>query len=271
MDLQRLCLHTVTTKPLGLGESLDAYAAAGVPGVTLWREAVQAYGIEETRTKLKATGLEVVSLCRGGFFPSVQKDTRKSAIDDNIQTIHEASRVGAPLIVMVPGADPAQSLETDRNQIKQGIQAILPYAAEAGVRLGIEPLHPMYAGDRSAVNTLSQANDMCEEIDSIWLGVVVDVYHLWWDPHLRVQIKRCGLNGKIFAFHVSDWMIPTIDLLNDRGLMGEGCIPIRQIRQWVEDAGFDGMVEVEIFSDRYWQMDQVSFVDKIVESFEKYV
>lgn len=271
MDIDRLCIHTVTTKPLGLEEALTLYSQAGIPGVTLWRNSIQKLGISETKDKMQSASMKAVSLCRGGFFASNSEDQRRQAVRENLTLISEASKIGAPLVVLVPGADPLQSMELNRKHIREGIEAILPSAADLGVRLGIEPLHPMYAGDRSAINTLKQANDLCEQINSAWLGVVVDVYHLWWDPDLQEEIERCGDHGNIFAFHVSDWKVPTIDLLNDRGLMGEGCIPIRQIREWVDGAGFQGMVEVEIFSDRYWQMDQEIFVRKIVESFERFV
>ena len=126
---------------------------------------------------------------------------------------------------------------------------LLPEAKAAGVKLAIEPLHPMYADTRSAINTLAQANDMAEALNSPWVGVAVDVYHLWWDPALENEIERCGRNNNLLAFHICDWKSPTIDMLNDRGLMGEGCIPIRKIRSWVEEAGFNGFIEVEIFSN----------------------
>jgi sugar phosphate isomerase/epimerase len=162
-------------------------------------------------------------------------------------------------------------MEESRKQIFDGISALLPEAKAAGVKLAIEPLHPMYADTRSAINTLSQANDMAEALASPWVGVAVDVYHLWWDPALEEEIERCGRNKHLLAFHVCDWKSPTIDMLNDRGLMGEGCIPIRKIRNWVEKTGFDGFIEVEIFSDIYWKQDQKEFLYKIIESYKKYV
>jgi sugar phosphate isomerase/epimerase len=146
----------------------------------------------------------------------------------------------------------------------------VPHAEAAGVKLGIEPLHPAYADTRSAINTLQQANDLAEAFDTEALGVVVDVYHLWWDPDLEAEIARCGANGHLFAYHVCDWKSPTEHLLLDRGLMGEGCIPLRQIRGWVEDAGFDGFVEVEIFSETYWQQDQHAFLDRIQRAYLTY-
>lgn len=173
------------------------------------------------------------------------------------------------MIVLVCGADPGQSLVKSREQIKDGIEKVLPFAIEHGVKLAIEPLHPMYADTRSAVNTMGQANDMAEAIGSDHVGVAADVYHLWWDPDLREELLRCGRNDNLYAFHICDWMCPTVDFLNDRGLMGEGCIDIPTIRGWAEEAGFSGFNEVEIFSDRHWAGDQKEFLDKIVESYYK--
>ena len=128
----------------------------------------------------------------------------------------------------------------------------------------------MYADSRSAINTLAQANDMAEALHSEWVGVAIDVYHLWWDPVLQQEITRCGLNNNIFAFHISDWKVPTNHLLLDRGLMGEGCIPVKKIRQWVEAAGFDGFNEVEIFSEKYWKHDQAKFLQQIIQAYKEY-
>jgi sugar phosphate isomerase/epimerase len=227
---------------------------------------------------LRDHNLTVVSLCRGGFFASRDRVKRQKAIDDNRKAIEEASLLGTDKIVLVCGADPAQSLEESRKQIRDGIAAIIPDAQSANVRLAIEPLHPMYADVRSAINTLKQANDLAEVLNppveslsslmvpmaSPTVGVAVDVYHLWWDPDLESEIARCGRNGNLLAFHISDWKSPTLDLLHDRGLMGEGCIPIRKIRSWVEAAGFKGFNEVEIFSNIYWQDDQKEYLRKII-------
>nr|HMQ64018.1 sugar phosphate isomerase/epimerase family protein [Flavilitoribacter sp.] len=147
------------------------------------------------------------------------------------------------------------------------IEAVIPHAEANGVQLAIEPLHPMYADTRSAVNTLEQANDMAEYFDSAWVGIAVDVYHLWWDPNLQDQIARCGRNGNLAAFHICDWNTPTSDMLNDRGLMGEGCIPLKQISDWVDKTGFSGYREVEIFSNRFWQIPQPEFLEKIITAY----
>jgi len=266
-EFSRLCVHTITTRPWSIEEATDAYAAAGVRGVTVWRQWLEGRDIGKVGRSLSAAGIEVVSLCRGGFFPAPDAAGRRRAIDDNLKAVDEAQALGAPLIVLVCGAVPGQPLEVSRKQIADGIAAVLDRAQQANVRLGIEPLHPMYADSRSAVNTLRQTNDICDQLNSPLVGAVVDVYHVWWDPDLESQIRRCGRAGRIFAFHVSDWRTPTEDLLNDRGLMGEGCIDVPQIRAWVEESGFGGFVEVEVFSNRYWAMDQGEFLRKIKDAY----
>jgi len=270
-DLSRLCIHTITTKPWNIEEAAEKYSAAGVKGITVWRDTLSGRDIRKTGDLLRRNGLSVVSLCRGGFFPHHENSGRKAAIDDNRRAIEEAFLLGTNLIVMVCGADPVQSLEDSRQQIYDGIMAILPDAEAAGVKLAIEPLHPMFADTRSAINTIAQANEIAEKINSPFVGVAVDVYHLWWDPHLQEGIKRCGEQNNLLAFHVCDWKSPTIDLLNDRGLMGEGCIPLKKITSWVEATGFGGFIEVEIFSNIYWREDQDEFLEKITAAYLKNV
>ena len=266
-DLSKLCVHTLTTKPWNLRECVKNYSAAGIKGITIWRNVLENQDLKEAKIMLDDYGMEVVSVARGGFFPSVDKKKRQLALDDNRLAIDQAEAVGAPLLVLVCGADGKQSLEESRRQIKEGIISLLPQAKAAGVKLAIEPLHPMYAGDRSAINTLEQANDMAEDISSDFVGVAVDVYHLWWDPHLKEEIERCGKNNNLLAFHVCDWNVPTIDFLNDRGLMGDGCINVPEIRSWVEATGFNGYNEVEVFSDKYWAMDQQEYLRKIKRAY----
>jgi sugar phosphate isomerase/epimerase len=268
-DLSQLCIHTITTKPWSIEEAAQNFSAAGVKGITVWRDALAGRNIKKTGELLRDSGLNIVSLCRGGFFPSTDPVKRKTAIDDNRRAIEEAAELGSPLIVLVCGADPSQSLDESRKQIRDGIAEVLPEARAAGVKLAIEPLHPMYADTRSAINTLTQANDMAVELNSPLVGVAVDVYHLWWDHTLEQEIKRCGENGHLFAFHICDWNVPTSDFLNDRGLMGEGCIPVRKIRSWVEAAGFNGFYEVEIFSNKFWKEDQHQFLNKIIKAYKE--
>jgi sugar phosphate isomerase/epimerase len=266
-DLSQLCIHTITTKPWSIEEAAKSYSVEGIKGITVWRDALANRNIKQTGQLLHDHGLNIISLCRGGFFPNKEKEKRKLAIEDNLKAIGEAADLGTQLIVLVCGADPAQSLEDSRKQIQEGIQTILPQAKAAGVKLAIEPLHPMYADTRSAINTLAQANDIAEQINSPYVGVAVDVYHLWWDPSLEREINRCGKN--VFAFHICDWNSPTVDILLDRGLMGDGCIPVNKIRSWVEATGFNGFYEVEIFSNKYWQEDQSQFLTKIIKAYKE--
>lgn len=266
-DLSQLCIHTITTKPWSIETAAKNFSKQGVAGITVWRDALNGKNIRQTGSMLRDLNLEIVSLCRGGFFPHTSAVERMRAIDDNKRAIDEAAALGAPLIVLVCGSSPGQSLIESREQIAEGIASVIPYASAANIKLAIEPLHPMYADSRSAINTLGQANDMAELLNSSTVGVAIDVYHLWWDPALQTEIKRCGNNNNIFAFHICDWKTPTVDLLLDRGLMGEGCINIKQIRQWVEEAGFDSFHEVEIFSTKYWEEDQNVFLSKITQAY----
>ncbi|MBN1515382.1 sugar phosphate isomerase/epimerase [Candidatus Sumerlaeota bacterium] len=270
-DLSRLCIHTITTKNWNLEQAIEGYVQAGVPGVTVWRQWLDGIGAPRAGELLRTSGLDVVSLCRGGFYVADTEAGRSEAVDDNRRAIDEAAAIGAPLVVLVCGAQPGVPLLDARGMIRDGIEASLSHATQCGVKLAIEPLHPMYAADRSAINTIRQANDMAEAIGSPHCGVAVDVYHLWWDPELESEIRRCGEAGRLFAFHVCDWLSPTRDLLNDRGLMGDGCIPIRQIRGWVEATGFHGYNEVEIFSDELWRLDPADFTGKIKTAYLQHV
>lgn len=266
--MSRLCVHTITTKPLSLEQCLAAYPTRGIAGITIWRQALEGRDLNAVKRQTAEAGLQVVSLCRGGFFPAKTSAGRQAAIDDNLKAIEQAHAIGAPLIVLVCGAVPGQSLIDSRKQIAEGIAAVLPAAEQAGVKLAIEPLHPMYADDRSAVNTMRQAHEICDALGSPKsVGIAVDVYHVWWDPELKAQIDLAGQLGRLHAFHICDWKTPTSDLLNDRGLMGEGCINIREISDWVDATGFTKHREVEIFSNSWWATDQDQFLDKIAASY----
>lgn len=266
----RLCLHTMTTKPWSLAECVRAYERARVPAITVWRQVLNAEGV----AALKASGLRVTSLCRGGFFPASDAAGRAAAIDDNRRAIAEAAVIGAPLLVLVCGALPGMPLAEARQQIAEGIATVLPQARAAGVRLAIEPLHPQYAADRSAVNTVAQARRMCEQLNAPGasdVGIAIDAYHVWWDDTLETELRLAGAQGWIHAFHVCDWKAQQSDALNDRGLMGEGCIDLRRLRHLVEAAGFAGDIEVEIFSTRYWAMDQHEYLQRIIAAYEAHL
>ena len=269
-DFSKLCIHTQTTKPWTLEECIINFASAGVKGISIWRHLLEGKDLDKIKLLLDSNQMDVVSLVRGGFFPSVDPKKRLSAIEDNQLAIEQASALGAPLVVLVCGAEPKQSLESSRQQIKEGITALIPLAEKRKVKLAIEPLHPMYGAEKSAILTLGQANEMCELIDSPWVGIAIDVYHLWWDDQLKNEIIRCGKNKNILAFHICDWRVNTIDFLTDRGLMGEGCIDIKKIREWIEAAGFDGYNEVEVFSERLWSRDQKQYLKDIKKSYINY-
>jgi sugar phosphate isomerase/epimerase len=262
-DPNHLCVHTATTKPLSLEDCARLYPAADVQGITVWRDALTGHDPAVAGQMLRGAGLTVVSLCRGGFFPASTPQLRKDAIDDNFRAIDQAAALGAPMVVLVCGALPGQPLAESRKQITDGIAACLEHAEQAQVKLAIEPLHPMYADDRSAINTMAQAAHVCEQLDHSLVGIACDVYHVWWDPDLEGQIALAGSNNRLFAFHICDWLSPTQHLLTDRGLMGEGCIDIPRIRSWVEAAGFTGFNEVEIFSERWWSHDQADYLAQI--------
>lgn len=269
-DLSKLCLHSITTKPWGLREAASKYAAAGVSGISVWQDAVASFGEghQAAGEMFRNEGIDVVSYVRGGFFTALDGAARIKAIDENKRIIDEAAALGAPLVVLVCGATPGQSLFESRKQITEGIAASIEHAANAGVKLGIEPLHPMYADSRSAVSTMTQANAICDEVGHDFLGITADVFHVWWDERLERELKIAGDKNRLFSFHICDWKNLPEDMLNDRGLMGEGVIDISGIRRWVHEAGFSGYEEVEIFSNRYWAMDQDEYLGKIVEAYK---
>ena len=269
-NLDRLAIHTMTTKSLDLPTACAKYAAAGVPGVGLWRQWLDGRPLSESKTILDDHGLKAVSLVRSGFYPYLNPADKHAAFDDNIKALDEAAAVGAPQVVLVCGAKPELSLVENRKHITEGIASLVDYASKVGVKLSIEPLHPMYADCRSAVNTIGQCNDMLDRICDEWVGIAADVYHIWWDPTLEQEVKRAG--KRIIGFHVCDWMTPTADMLNDRGLMGEGCIDNRGIRQLVETAaGFADWIEVEVFSTRHWATDQDDYLEKIISAYKLHV
>jgi sugar phosphate isomerase/epimerase len=269
-DLSKLCIHTITTKNWSLETAIEKYLEKGIGGISVWRNYLEGRELRQTRSLLDGSGLKVVSLVRGGFFTGITQKERLEAIKDNKIAIEEAASIGTDLVVLVCGASPGQTLDESRNQIKRGIEQILTHAEDHKVRLAIEPLHPMYADTRSAINTMAQANEMAEFFDSKYIGVAVDVYHIWWDEHLESQIWRCGKNNNLFAFHLCDWRDPTRNMLNDRAIMGDGVIPLQDIINMVKEAGFNGFNEVEIFSNQHWSEDHDEFLDKIIKAYQKY-
>ena len=270
-SIARLAIHTITNKPWTLRQCVEAYAKAGIGGVSVWRNVIEPIGIEEAARIVRGSGLRVPALVRGGFFVAPDAAGRAKAVDETRVCLDEAAEIGAEMVVLVCGAHPAIPLTDARRQITEGIAGLLDHAAARKVKLAIEPLHPMYAADRSAINRIAEARQVCKQLPSSWLGIAVDVYHVWWDPDLAREIELAGANGTLFGFHVCDWRVDTRDLLNDRGLMGEGCIDIRGIRAMVESAGFRGSNEVEIFSNHYWHMDQQAYLQQIIAAYQDHV
>jgi len=270
-SLERCAVHTLTNKPWSLAECLEHYATAGIGGISIWRNVFApekgGIGLDEAVRLVKASGLAVPALVRGGFFPASNEAKRSASIDHNRRCVDEAAALGAEMVVLVVGAVPGMPLAEARQQVRDGIAALLPHAEAAGVRLAIEPLHPMYAADKSCINRIAEAREICEALNHPAVGIAVDVYHVWFDPDLEREIQLAGEQNTLFAFHVCDWRPDTRHLLTDRGLMGDGCIDVPRIRGLVEAAGFRGFIEVEVFSEHYWGMEQSAYLDLLLERY----
>lgn len=267
--LERLGLNTATVRGTDLLGMVDACARAGVPWIAPWRHQFEEVRVEDAARAVRQAGMRVSSLCRGGFFPAATEDARRKALDDNRRAIDEAATLGTDVLVLVCGGVVSQDIRGSRQMVEDGIAAMAPYAAERGVKLGIEPLHPMFAADRSVVNTLRQANDMAARIGSPSVGVVIDVYHVWWDPDLETAIEAS--RGRVLGFHVNDWIVPLPDVLMGRGMMGDGVIELRRLRRAVEAAGYAGPIEVEIFNQALWERDVDAVLGLVVERYRDVV
>jgi sugar phosphate isomerase/epimerase len=246
-----LAINTATVKSWSLEQVVEGCARVKIAAIAPWRDIVQACGAQKAGRVIRAAGLTVTCLCRGGMFPAADEAGRRAALEDNRRAVDEANEIGARCLVLVVGGLPpgSKDIAGARAQVRDGIAALLPYARSANMPLAIEPLHPMYAPDRACVNTLAHANDLCDELGE-GVGITLDVYHVWWDPALPGEIARAG--SRILTYHVCDWLVPTKDLLLDRGMMGDGVIELRRIRRMVEAAGYRGHCDVEIFSAHDW-------------------
>jgi len=258
-----------------LTDILDACAARGIRAISPWRDQVAAAGLPAISKRVKAHGLQLSGYCRGGMFPAADAAGLKAAHEDNRRAVDEACELNAACLVLVVGGLPGalagkaahKDIALSRSQVHDGIATLLEYARACKMPLAIEPLHPMYAADRACINTMEHALDVCDALDPAKtgaLGVAVDVYHVWWDPKLEAQIQRAG-KQRLLAFHVCDWLTPTTELLNDRGMMGDGVIDIPKIRGWMEAQGFAGYSEVEIFSTgNWWQRESGEVLDTCI-------
>lgn len=263
-DAQRLSINTATVrKQWTLDQIIEGCARHQIRGISPWRDQVQALGLQKTAQLIRSNELAVSGYCRGGMFPGIDEAARRAADDDNRRAVDEALALNAACLVLVVGGLPGESKDIAgaRSQVRDGLGRLLEYARKAGMPLAIEPLHPMYAADRACINTLEQANDLCDELGDNGLGIAVDLYHTWWDPKFYAEIERAG-RKRILGFHICDWLVPTRDLLLDRGMMGDGVIDIRAARQAVEALGYTGAHEVEIFSEHtWWQRDPDSVLE----------
>ncbi len=254
MTERGISLNLATTRQQwGFAEAVDGCLRAGITAISPWRDQIAAIGLDEAARIVRENKLQVTGVCRGGMFPAATAEGRKANIDDNLRAIDEAAALNADCLVLVVGGLPegSRDIGAARQMVSDGIAAMLPHANASGVKIAIEPLHPMYAADRACVNTIDQALDICEDLGET-VGVAIDVYHVWWDPNLARAIARAGRMKRIFAHHICDWLVPTRDMLLDRGMMGDGVIDLPGIRKMIEDAGFFGPQEVEIFSTENW-------------------
>lgn len=268
--LARLSLNQETIKQWSLPELAEGCVKAGIGQVGLWRAPVQAYGVERTARLLSGAGLTVTSLCRGGFLTALDPAGRAVALDDNRRAIDEAAALTTDTLVLVSGGLPpgSRDLYGARERVAEALAELAPYAAERGVRLAIEPLHPMFASDRCVVSTLAQALDLAERFPAEQVGVVVDTYHVWWDDRAPAQIARAGAGGRIHSFQLADWITPLpAGVLLGRGQLGEGSVDFRTLRAEVEAAGFDGPIEVEIFNETLWARDGAEVLAEVAERY----
>jgi sugar phosphate isomerase/epimerase len=250
-DARLLSFNQATAERASLRDVVDACARHGVPGISVWRHKLAETGVGVAARLIRDAGLQVSSLCRGGMFPAATSTERAARIDDNRRAIDDAAALGAEVIVLVCGAAPDRDISAARAMVADGVAAIVPYAAERGIRLGIEPLHPAFAAERSCVTTMREARLIAERFTPAHVGVIVDVYHVWWDPERAAEIALLG--ERIAGYHVNDWLVPVKNVLMNRGMMGDGVIELRKIRGEVERAGYRGPIEVEIFNESIWE------------------
>jgi sugar phosphate isomerase/epimerase len=251
-DLARLSLNQITAEGTDLPGTIEACARHGVPYLAVWRHRLAETGLERAARLVRDSGVAVSSVCRGGMFPAATRAEREARIADNRHAVDEAAALGAAVLVLVCGAAPDKDLAGARRMVADGIAALAPYARERGVRLGIEPMHPAFAAERSCITTLREARCLAEAFDPATVGIVADVYHIWWDPEVYDELAHAA--GRLVGFHVSDWLVPMENVLMNRGMMGDGVIELRKLRGAVERAGYRGPIEVEIFNSAVWSM-----------------
>lgn len=264
-DLSRFALNQITTPKWSMGEAIEGLARHGIPGIGVWRQFVDGYGAAQTAKHLKDAGIWFASYCTGAWFNRPGEAGLLAAIDENKAVFDQAAEVGAPCVVMVVGGlvEGSNDLTGQRARVRDGLAALQDHARSRGITVALEPLHPMYAAERACLNTLKQANDLCDELGTGY-GTIVDVYHCWWDPELRTEIGRGGAD-RVRSFHICDWRVPTRNM-RDRAMVGDGVADIASIRSWLDDASYDGPVELELFSELdWWQRDPEEVLPVAIE------
>ncbi|MYV54470.1 sugar phosphate isomerase/epimerase family protein [Streptomyces sp. SID3212] len=267
-DLSRFSINQMTVKQLSLPELTEACVRFGISGVGLWRAPVQEYGVEAAAKLVRDAGLTVTTLCRGGFLTAIDPAARAEALADNRAAIDEAVALGTDTLVLVSGGLPpgSRDLAGARERIADALAELAPYAGERGIRLAIEPLHPMFASDRCVVSTLDQALELAERFPAEQVGVVVDTYHVWWDDRAPAAVARAA--DRVFSFQLADWTTPLpAGVLNGRGQLGDGSVDLRAWRARVDAAGYGGPIEVELFNDELWKRDGVELLTEVVERY----
>ncbi len=267
--LSRLSLNQMTTPGWSVKEAAEACARRGIPSIALWRHKVEEQGLNESVCAVRDTGLHVSSLCRGGMFPGESAEERRKRIEDNFRAVDEAAALEVDVLVLVVGGAAPVGINAARQMVQDGVATLVPYAKSAGVKLGLEPLHPMFAGDRSVLTTIAEAREIAQYYDANEVGLILDAFHIWWDPCITEEIAAAG--ERIRGFHVSDWLVPLPDVLLGRGMMGDGVIDIRCLRSAIDRAGYLGPIEVEIFNQAIWDTAPDLVLERIVETFERIV
>jgi sugar phosphate isomerase/epimerase len=266
--IDRLSFNQITSKHQNLRECVDACVRHKIGWIAPWRDRVQEAGLKESVQMIRDAGLRISSLCRGGYFPAASETQRREQIDDNLRALDEAAAIGAPVVVLVCGPAPDRDIDAARKMVAAGIGACVEHARGCGVQLGIEPLHPMFAADRSVIVTLAEAIDLAAQFDSDTVGIVLDVFHVWWDYKLYEELGRAG---GIVGFHVSDWAVPLPGIVTGRSMMGAGVIELRRIREAVDAAGYNGPIEVEIMNEEIWNQPIDTTLDQVISSFREYL
>ncbi|MDU0348922.1 sugar phosphate isomerase/epimerase family protein [Actinomyces sp. MRS3W] len=287
-DLSRLSLNQATLKHATLPEAVEVAAAAGYGSIGLWRDRVQECGADKAARIVRHAGLTVSSLCRGGFFTALDSERAAAALEDNRRAIDEAAVVGTSELIMVVGGLPAnpapgrpvspnsgraeRDLQAARERVCERLAELVPYASEHGVRLVLEPMHPIFCADRGVISTLDQALDIAAPFAPESVGVVVDTYHVWWDPRLESSIARAGEEGRLASYQVCDWVLPLKeDTLNSRGYVGDGYIDFESVTRWIATAGYSGPVETEIFNTDIWDRPLAEVAEHVAADYVAHV